>query len=204
MHKEILNKKQLELLPIFKNFTKDFVLVGGTAVALHLGHRRSIDFDLFTLKEINRFKIQKKIMNFTKIQSVFVDNKDEYTVLLDGVKITFLYYPFEINKQESIGSNINLADLETLAALKAYALGRRSKWKDYVDLYFILKSNISLKQIIRKSNSIFKSNFNEKIFRVQLAYFKDIDYSEQVDYMPNFKVSDKKIKEELTKISLQE
>ncbi|MCF7795362.1 hypothetical protein K9M50_03320 [Patescibacteria group bacterium] len=41
-------------------------------------------------------------MKFSKIQTVFVDNKDEYTILVNGVKITFLYYPFEINKEENI------------------------------------------------------------------------------------------------------
>ena len=46
MHKEILTKEQLELLPTIKFFSKDFGLVGGTAIALHIGHRHSIDFDL--------------------------------------------------------------------------------------------------------------------------------------------------------------
>ena len=50
MHKEILSKEQFDLLPFIKLFSKDFYLVGGTAVALHIGHRRSIDFDLFTDK----------------------------------------------------------------------------------------------------------------------------------------------------------
>lgn len=47
MHKEILNKDQLDLLPLVKLFKSEFYLVGETAIALHLGHRRSIDFDLF-------------------------------------------------------------------------------------------------------------------------------------------------------------
>ncbi|MCF7795363.1 hypothetical protein K9M50_03325 [Patescibacteria group bacterium] len=58
--------------------------------------------------------------------------------------------------------------------------------------------------ILLRAKIIFKDNFNEKIFRVQLTYFKDIDYSEQVNYMTGSKVSDKEIKEELVKISLQD
>jgi hypothetical protein len=91
----------------------------------------------------------------------------------------------------------------TLAALKAYALGRRSKWKDYVDLYFIIKSGVSLKRIISRADKIFGNNFNEKIFRVQLAYFKDIDYSEKVDYLPGFEIADERIKKELIQMSLK-
>lgn len=203
MHKEILNKKQSEFLPFLKNFSKDFVLVGGTAIALYLGHRRSIDFDLFSLKEIDSLKIQKKIIKTKKVQTVFIDSKDEYTILVDGIKLTFLYYPFKIDFNNNLDDIISLTDLETLAALKAYALGRRSKWKDYVDLYFILKSGINLNKIIKKADKIFENNFNEKIFRTQLSYFNDIDYSEQVDYLKGFEVNDKKIKEELLDFSLK-
>ncbi len=60
MHKEVLSKKQANLLPFLKSFSKDFGLVGGTAIALHLGHRQSIDFDLFTNEEFNNATLRKK------------------------------------------------------------------------------------------------------------------------------------------------
>ena len=66
MHKEILTKEQLEILPLLKIFSKDFGLVGGTAIAFHIGHRRSIDFDLFTDKV---FKNQH-ILNNNKQESL--------------------------------------------------------------------------------------------------------------------------------------
>ncbi|MCB6599156.1 hypothetical protein LI118_17050, partial [Erysipelatoclostridium ramosum] len=72
---------------------------------------------------------------------------------------------------------IKLPDLLTLAAMKAYALGRRAKWKDYVDLYFAMKDYFPISAIVKKAKGIFGAEFNEKIFRAQLAYFKDIDYS---------------------------
>ena len=50
MYKEVLTKEQVELLPFVAEFSKDFGLVGATAIALHLGHRRSVDFYLFSLK----------------------------------------------------------------------------------------------------------------------------------------------------------
>lgn len=86
--------------------------------------------------------------------------------------------------------------------MKAYALGHRAKWKDYVDMYFILKKYYSLSKIVQRSKQIFYADFNEKIFRAQLAYFKDIDYSEKVIYMPRQAVSDEIIKKALIKFSL--
>jgi len=88
-----------------------------------------------------------------------------------------------------------------LAALKAYALGRRAKWKDYVDLYFIFQK-YSLKEVILRTKEIFKNAFNEKNFYQQLSYFKDIDYSEEVDFVKGFEKSDKEIKRYLKKLSL--
>lgn len=61
MHKKILSGNQLELLPLVKQFEREFYLVGGTAIALHIGHRRSIDFDLFKFTSFNAKKIISKI-----------------------------------------------------------------------------------------------------------------------------------------------
>jgi hypothetical protein len=203
MHKNILSREQLDFLPFLKNFSKDFGLFGGTAIALHLGHRRSIDFDLFSVKEFNNSAVQRKIFKKKKIEKVFVDHQGEYTILVDGIKLTFLHYPFAVEFKDELEGFIKMPDLLTLAALKAYALGRRSKWKDYVDLYFILENKINLGKIIKRAEKIFGNNFNEKIFRAQLAYFKDLDYSEEVDYLPGFEIADDKIKKELVEISLE-
>ncbi|BFT94841.1 MAG: hypothetical protein MNSN_10390 [Minisyncoccus archaeiphilus] len=97
---------------------------------------------------------------------------------------------------------IKVPDLLTLAALKAYALGRRTKWKDYVDMYFILSNYFSMKAVVQKTSIIFGNSFNEKIFREQLAYFKDIDYSERVEYVKGFEVADGTIKRALIEFSL--
>lgn len=203
MHKEILTEKQKKLLPLIGAFSKNFGLVGGTAVALHVGHRESIDFDLFTLDEFEQVKIRKKITEGGfNIESVFVDEGDQYTVLISGVKVTFLQYPFKIEFKDNLDSVINVADLLTLAAMKAYALGRRAKWKDYVDIYFILKNYHSMAEIDEKSKEIFSSEFNEKNFRAQMTYFNDIDYTERVVYREGFEVDDDVIKNSLIDFSL--
>lgn len=202
MHKEILTKEQIDLLPFVKNFIKDFYLVGGTAIAFHLGHRESIDFDLFTDKEFENSKIRRRILKFGKIDRVVTDEENHFTVFINDVRITFFYYPFKVDFIENFDNIIKLPDLLTLAAMKAYALGRRAKWKDYVDLYFIMKHYHGIEKIIKKAKQIFSSEFNEKIFRVQLSYFKDIDYTEKIIYMKGFEADDKVIKKELIEFSL--
>lgn len=203
MHSEILAKKQFDLLPVVKLFFKDFGLVGGTAIALHIGHRQSIDFDIFTNKEFENSKIRKTISRFRKIERVIRDEKEQYAVLVNEVTFTFLCYPFNINFSKNFDDWIKMPGLLTLAAMKAYALGRRAKWKDYVDFYFIIKDFYSVETISKKAIEIFGNEFNEKNFRSQLAYFKDIDYSEKVIFMNGYETNDRIIKKELVKFSLR-
>jgi len=204
MHKEILTQEQAAIWSLLEKFSSKFGLVGGTAIALHIGHRESIDFNLFSMEEFSSQQIRQQIINNHKIEKVFHDEKGEYTVLVNGVRLTFFHYPYTIEFSEKIDHSICLPNLITLAAMKAHTLGRRAKWKDYVDIYFILKDLCSLAEIEEKSKAIFGAEFNAKIFRSQLSYFDDIDYSEHVIYRPGFAVEDEIIKRSLIEFSLAE
>ena len=201
IHKEILSKNQIELLPLIKTFSADFGLVGGTAIALHLGHRRSIDFDLFTDKDFSNESVRNKIKNDHTIQTTLTVGPDEFTLVTDNVKLTFYKYPYKINYSDKFEDIIKTPNLLTLAAMKAFALGRRAKWKDYVDIFFILK-NYAFEDITKKSREIFGPEFNERLFREQLSYYEDIDYSEKIDYLDGKEVSDNEIKQKLGELSL--
>lgn len=184
MHKEILLKQQLELLPLITKFSKEYYLVGGTAIALHIGHRHSIDFDLFTEKNIKRKQIKNTIENIGwQPDKIIYEAYDQMHLIINGVKLTFFQYPHKIKSELNFNNIICVPELIDLAAMKAYALGGRAKWKDYVDLYFILKDYFTLKEISNKAKEIYKEFYNEKLFKEQLSWFKDIDYSESVTFV---------------------
>lgn len=183
MHKEILSENQLELLPLVKQFGREFYLVGGTAIALHIGHRRSIDFDLFKFSPFSAKKIVSKISDSGFQSTITRRVTEQLNITIHNVKFTFFQFPFEIEAKVKFENILKLPELLDLAAMKAYALGRRSKWKDYVDLYFILKYHYSFEVISKKANDIFGQMFDEKLFRSQLSYFKDIDFSEPVEFV---------------------
>ncbi len=199
MHLEVLSKQQQALLPLLKQFSQSFVLVGGTAIALHLGHRKSIDFDLFTKTKFDSLKIRSIISRKNSIQQTMVDSQYELTILVDGVKLTFYQYPFFLSGELQIRDSVSIPALAILAAMKAFALGRRAKWKDYVDLFFII-NKLGYEKVISTAKELFANEFNEKLFRSQLSYFKDIDYSEKIDYLIQKPPTDKKIKTTLVKI----
>lgn len=201
MHTNILSIEQHELFPLLQQFHDRFGLVGGTAIALHLGHRRSIDFDLFTHTSFDVQNIRTTIRKQWQIDHTFIQGQDELTILVHGVKLTFYHFPYSILFSQNINKIISIPDLITLGAMKAFALGKRAKWKDYVDLYIILHT-LKYDALIQKAAELFGNEFNEKLFRVQLSYFVDVDYSEEVEFMDGFGVSKEDIQRYLTEISL--
>ncbi len=195
MHKNILSPSQVKTLPLLKEFSGKFGLVGGTAIALQLGHRRSNDFDLFSPVAFKNSGIMAIVKKYG-IPRVYVDDINEITLALFDVKMTFYHYSFPVNYSVNFDSVAKMPDLSTLAAMKAFALGRRAKWKDYVDLYFLLQK-LGFEAIVGKAKETYAHEFSEKMFREQLSYFDDINYSEKVDFMPGFEIPDEKIKEKL-------
>ena len=132
---------------------------------------------------------------FQSFQSGRENNDILYTVLLpvrksDAVKAKFL--------------SVCFIELAAFLAMKAYALGRRSKWKDYVDLYFLLTKCFSLAEVSAKATELFGELFSEKLFRAQLSYFDDIDYTEQVEYLIPNPPTAEEIKRVLTELSLKD
>lgn len=196
MYDNILAENQKQLLPFIQSFKKECYLVGGTAIALQIGHRESIDFDLFKLSNINKVKITQRLKDFGLTYRLIFTDTQSFHIVCKGVKITFFQYPFNIKTNTSF-QGMKMPDLLHLAAMKAYAMGRRAKWKDYVDLYFILKDYHTLDEINIKSKEIYKELFSPKLFLQQLCYFNDIDYSEPVAYCID-PVSDDVVKAFLT------
>ena len=201
-HKEILTEDQIKLLPLIKKFKRSFFMVGGTAIALYLGHRRSIDFDLFTKSKIKRKVLEDRIkINGFRFKTLH-QTPQEWTFFIGEVKITFYQFLHPVQAKVNFDDIIKIPSLVDLAAMKAYTLGERVKWKDYVDLYFIFQSRISLKSVADKADQIFGEGFNEKLFREQLTYYEDINYEEEVEYLVP-EPSKEEIKKYLTSIALK-
>ncbi len=201
MFPDILSNKQRELLPVLARFKREFVLAGGTAVALYIGHRRSIDFDLFSTEKLNKTRLAELINSINYPKQLLFEDYDGVHYLVNGVKITFMHYPFDIKAETEVDGSVYLPDLKTLAAMKFYAMGRRAKWKDYVDIYFLLKNHFTIEEVSEKANEMFESAYSEKLFRQQIAYFEDIDYSEPIEWIKE-PVGEGAIKRELVNFSI--
>jgi hypothetical protein len=183
MHTEIFDNNQVDLLKHLATFRRSFYLVGGTAAALHMGHRRSIDFDLFSPTPLPKSRIKRKLAQLPFPLLPIFEDYDQIHLRINNVKVTFFYFPYPILHPVKVDSIFTIPTLLTLASMKAFALGRRAKWKDYVDLFFILKYHYTIQDICRESEINFGQMFSGKLFREQLAFHYDIDYSEPIDYL---------------------
>ena len=203
MYSEILSDRQTQLLPLMSQFRREYYLVGGTAIALYIGHRRSIDFDLFKPSAINHKRNLEKISLSSFEYLVTRRVSEQMNLIVNDVKVTFFQYPFPVIPNAKYEGYFRLPSLIQLAAMKAYALGRRSKWKDYVDLYFLLCNHFTISEISNVATQLFGELYSEKMFRSQLCYFDDVDYTETVDYLIPNPPTDEEIKYRLTEISVQ-
>lgn len=190
------------MLPLIKQFSSDYYLVGGTALALQYGHRRSLDFDLFTTQSFETQPIIRAIRKNHKINQIHIDEPGQLTLTADHVKMTFYQYEYPVVHNEKFEDIISMPDDLAIAAMKAFALGRRAKWKDYVDLFFIFKHH-SIREVISLAQKYYgEGEFNEKLFRGQLDFHQDINYIEPVDWMPGFETPQEEILAALSQISL--
>ena len=167
-------------------YMSNFVLVGGSALALYMKHRKSEDLDFFTYEK-NVFEIKKIkqiVKNFNgKIVNI---SNEQIDVLIKGVKVTFFDAKWSFLKPKKI-QKFNLATLEQLAIMKTNVLFLRAKYRDYYDLYFLVQK-FGIKKVFEMSKNVL-DGINFKLFAAALLYIYDIE-DENIDYLePEQKLS---------------
>jgi len=175
MHDNAFTKEAADMFPNFRRF-KGFYLVGGTALALHIGHRLSVDFDLFSSGELSsHLLVQIKRVFSPYPTSVTYRAPEQLTVLIHNVKTTFFHYPYPLVDPCVVYHGVAIATVLEIAAMKALSIGKRLSYKDYVDWYFLLKEgHVKLKEVIAHAKKKFGGDFNDRLFLGQLVSLEDI------------------------------
>jgi len=173
---EVLDNKRKEVYQKLDSFSEIGILGGGTALALQIGHRVSFDFDIFTHNNLDKdlWAKSKKVFGTESVK--LLDDKDQLDIATQrGVNITFFYDDYKQVFRPLSNSPIDLMNIKDIAINKTITLGRRPKWRDYVDLYFLLKEKyIDLNELVEISTKKLKNDFSEKLFLEQLVYYNDV------------------------------
>lgn len=180
-------------------FADTFVLAGGTAIMLQIGHRKSYDFDCFSLESPSSTILSKVKRIFGSGVYPTIHTEDFLTVYTPNqIEITFAKHPFKPLHAPIVTSSIPLFHLDDLVANKAYTIGRRPAWRDYVDLFIILKWRLyTLDHVIHLAEKKFTGEFNAKLLLPQLTYFEDIKPAETAFLKESY--TDEEIKDFLGK-----
>lgn len=171
-----LSPERQEVFRQLKQFSANFVLAGGTAMMLQIGHRLSYDFDCFSLNPLSSNLLRQIKKVFGLFITPRIQTSEQITFpTKTGIEVTFVYHPYKLLQKPIRTDSMLLFGLDDLAANKAYVIGRRGVWRDYVDLFFFLKRKLySIDRINRLAREKFKGEFNEKLFLEQLVYFDDV------------------------------
>ncbi len=189
---QTVESNTLELLRSLmqKEYLNSFVLVGGTALALQLGNRKSIDLDLFSNTDFSSNELLISLLNDYQI---VVNNQLSQTLIstINEVEVDFLKFHYPFIRPIVIIENIRMASLEDIAAMKLDAITGRGSKKDFYDLFFLLKQ-YSIDELF--------SFYTEKYpHQTTFHVARSLTYFEDAEMQPNPVVFDKTITWEVVK-----
>lgn len=177
LHTQAVSKELLELLNkvVKSEALADFYLVGGTALALQIGHRLSVDLDFFGDCDLEELEITNILNRFNKVRII---KKSEniliYTV--GSIKVDFVNYHYKWLSEPIVEDGIKLASMQDIGAMKLNAIAGRGSKKDFIDLHFLLE-RFSLRELI----DFYKEKYpdgSEFLVLKSLNYFEDAELQE--------------------------
>ena len=179
LHYQTIESQTLELLNKLMQVEefKALRLVGGTSLALQIGHRQSIDLDLFGKLEVDEIELSE-ILHKIGSTTLLKKTKNITIYLIDGIKVDIVNYPYKWLDEISTEDNIRLAGTRDIAAMKLAAITGRGTKKDFIDLFFLLQL-YKLEEMLGFYN-IKYYDASEILVLKSLTYFDDADAEEDL------------------------
>lgn len=184
LHYSTIHPVTLQLLKDLQGITfiRNYFLVGGTSLALQIGHRISIDLDLFAYSDMEVAPIVNHIAHLGDIQIVNQSSR-VVNLFINNIKVDFVSYKYDFIKPTLYIDDLALASIEDIAAMKLAAITGRGSKKDFIDLYFILQ-----KFPLSKLFDFYREKFpdgNDFLVYKSLTYFNDAE----IEPMPKMLIS---------------
>ena len=179
MHEEILTDDQRVALALLAELgvLRRTYLVGGTATALHAGHRLSIDFDLFSADPPDSAELAEKLRSGPLPLTILLNKPNTLQGELNNVKFAFVQYPYPLIAPTHEGPNgMVVAGVEDLVAMKLVAISQRGSRKDFIDFYFLTTRWTPLEEVFALLPRKFAGVAFEPFHLIRaLQYFDDAE-----------------------------
>lgn len=178
MHSETLDANSRNNLIILKKGIplNDFYLAGGTAVALHLGHRISYDLDFFSNKSFDGLALGRTLSALGDYRNKFLDGNNLIGGF-NGTSISFIFYQPELIGKFQQFEGVNISAIDDLIGMKIEAISSRGKKRDFIDLFSMMKhKNLSIIDAMFLYKEKY-NKFNPSIIHAlkSLTYFNDAE-----------------------------
>lgn len=185
MHKECFPENGWKVLRRMKNIFKKYnaVLAGGTALALHLGHRISIDLDFFTGKVFNPEDIISALKKSGLPFRIISEGEGYLIFEADGIKISIFKYDYPFLEKTIRYEGVAVAGIIDIASMKVIAISQRGTKRDFIDLYFVLQKmpfHIIAEYMIKRFG---KERINPVHIGKSLVYFSDAESNPEPGYI---------------------
>ncbi|MCF6307399.1 MAG: nucleotidyl transferase AbiEii/AbiGii toxin family protein [Flavobacteriaceae bacterium] len=174
LHYKTIDTKTLELLKAIQKMDtfKNLRLVGGTSLALQIGHRISIDIDLFGELTSDKIEIALALKELGELKTINLTN-NIHVYSLNNIKTDIVNYPYPWLEDEVCEDQLILASIKDIAAMKLAAITGRGSKKDFIDIYYLLKV-YSLSEMIQFYEKKYDDGSKFMVLK-SLAYYKDAD-----------------------------
>jgi len=199
LYKESVNNETLELIINLQNkkYLQKFYLVGGTALALQLGHRQSIDIDLFSNFSFDAQEILEQLSYDFQFK-LFYSTINTLKGSINNIQVDILAHRYQYIAETIIQNNISMVSLQDIAAMKLNAIstnGQRAK--DFIDIFYLLKI-YKMSDIINFYKKKYNQDNDINILK-SLIYFDDVDIAELPVMLREPKLKWSVIKKTITK-----
>lgn len=153
-----------------------FYLAGGTGLALQLGHRVSNDLDFFSQRPFDPEAVLRTLARILPARVLEASPGTLHIIGDEKVKVSLLFYPYKVVFPFVRFKNCPLADYRDIAAMKLIALGQRGTKRDFLDLFFVLRREMTLrelKEIVAQKYTAIRYNWPHLVR--SLGYFADAE-----------------------------
>ena len=191
MHKECFPEKGWKVFLSLKDlFTKyNAILAGGTALALHIGHRISADLDFFTDVSFNIEAIIKGIRKSGYSFQIISEGEGYLIVEVEGLKVSIFKYDYPFLEKATMYKGVRIAGILDVASMKVIAISQRGTKRDFIDLYFVLQYMPFHKLAEHMVRRFGKERINPIHIGKSLVYFSDAESNPEPEYIKGMEVS---------------
>jgi len=203
LQRKAVDKAVFDLIRVMQSndYLKDFILVGGTGLALMIGHRKSVDIDMFTLKDFDAEYILEKLESDLDFHMDFL-GRNTIKGLSNGIKVDLLGHKYPLIGEIVKSESIRIASLDDISAMKLNSIANDgTRVKDFIDLYFLIaQHDFNVEKLLNNYEAKYTRRNTMHVLK-SLNYFEDVDLNDWPDLIINKDISWNDIMNALDKAS---